>query len=58
MNQTWIHKCILSIDQKKLKTEIIKQGVRICLLGQRWNLLVDYLENGATITKKYNIAVT
>jgi hypothetical protein len=34
-------------------TEVIKQGVGVCLLGQRWNLLVDYLEKGATIIAKY-----
>jgi hypothetical protein len=31
----------------------MKQGAGICLLGKRWNLVVCYLEKGATITAKY-----
>jgi hypothetical protein len=37
--------------------EAIKQGVSICLLRQRQNLLVDYLEKGATIMAKYYFAL-
>jgi hypothetical protein len=37
--------------------EIIKQGVGICLLGQDGILLVDFLENCATITVKYYVAL-
>jgi hypothetical protein len=36
-------------------TEVIKQGVGDCLLGKRWNFVVDYLEKGATITAEYYV---
>jgi hypothetical protein len=37
-------------------TETIKQDVGVCILGQRWNLVVDYLEKGATIVAKHFVA--
>jgi hypothetical protein len=37
--------------------EVIRQGDGICLLGQDGILLVDYLEQGATITAKYYVAL-
>jgi hypothetical protein len=39
-------------------TEVIKQAVGICLLGQNEILLVDYLEKGSTITAKYALRCT
>jgi hypothetical protein len=32
-------------------TEVMKQGVGMCLLGQTWNILIDYLQKGANIKK-------
>jgi histone-lysine N-methyltransferase SETMAR len=38
-------------------TEVIKQVVGVCHLGQRWNFFVDYLGKGAAITAKYYVTL-
>jgi hypothetical protein len=37
--------------------EVTKNVIRICLLEQRRNFAVDYLEKGATIMAKYCVAL-